>query len=101
MSGDEFEDLAAALDRLFARLGVESPELMAKVIEMWDEVAGKPWKDRSRPVFMRGRTLVVEAFSPSAVALLKYQTSQLAEAFKQALGEGTVDAVEVIPPGRG
>ncbi len=100
MSGDDFDDLASTLDRVFAQLGVESPALMAQVLEAWDEVAGSPWTERARPVFVRGSTLVVEAFSPSAVALLKYQASQLVKALQERLGEGTVEAVEVVPPRR-
>ncbi len=100
MSSDDFEELAAALDQVFARLGVESPALMARVIDVWDEVAGKPWADRARPVLMRGKTLIVEAFSPSAVALLRYRAAQLAEALEMEFGEGTIEAVEVVPPGR-
>ncbi|MFQ5523399.1 MAG: DUF721 domain-containing protein [Acidimicrobiia bacterium] len=100
MRGEDFDDLGSALDQVFARLGVESPALMAKVMESWEEVAGSPWTERSRPIFIRGKTLVVEAFSPSAVALLKYQAGQLAEALRRALGEGTIEAIEVVPPER-
>jgi predicted nucleic acid-binding Zn ribbon protein len=100
LRSDDFEELSDALDRVFARLGVESPALMARVMETWEEVAGKPWTDRARPVFIRGDTLVVEAFSPSAVALLRYRAPRLVKALEERFGKGLIEAVEVIPPGR-
>jgi len=100
LRSDDFEELSDALDRVFARLGVESPALMARVLEAWDEVAGTPWTDRARPVFMRGATLVVEAFSPSAVALLRYRAPELVKALEERFGEGVIEAVELVPPGR-
>ena len=34
-----------------------------------------PWSGRSRPLFIQGKTLVVEAGAPSMVAFLRYGSS--------------------------
>jgi len=45
--------------------------------------------------------LVVEAFSPSMIAFLRYGESGLLEAIGDRFGDSAVDAVEVVAPGRG
>jgi hypothetical protein len=73
---------------------------MSQLIDEWDDLAGTPWVGRSRPVVIKGRTLVVEASAPSMVAFLRYGATQLVETLSERFGEGVVDQVEVIPPSR-
>ncbi len=81
-------------------MGLPDPVLMSQIGEEWDTLAGAPWAGRSRPVVIRGRALVVEASSPSMVAFLRYGAAQLLEALQKRFGEGVVEEIEVVPPGR-
>jgi hypothetical protein len=96
----DLEPVAETLDGVFTRLGVANPKVMADLSQSWDDIAGGPWVGRSRPVVVRGKTLVVEATQPSVVAFLKYGISGLLESLASRFGEGVVTTIEVIPPGR-
>lgn len=99
MSGD-LEAFGDSLNDVFSRMGLPDPVLMSKIHEDWETLAGKPWVGRSKPLYVRGRTLVVEAASPSMVAILRYGESVLVEALKKHFGRGVIDSVEVVPPAR-
>ena len=57
----DLEPLAEGLEKVFGRLGLPDPRVMSAIIDEWDTLAGTPWKGNSKPVVVRGRTLVVEA----------------------------------------
>lgn len=95
------EPFSDSITALFGRLGLGDPLTAFKISEEWESLAGKPWAGRSRPLYVKGRTLVVEAFSPSAIAFLRYGEAALLEAIGARFGDSTVDAVEVVGPGRG
>lgn len=97
---DDLEPFADSLNDVFARLGLPDPILMSKISEDWDGFAGSPWTGRSKPLYVRGKTLVVEASTPSMVAFLKYGSAGLIDTLEHRLGKGLVEAVEVIPPSR-
>jgi hypothetical protein len=101
MSQNDMEPFSESLDDVFARLGLPDPVLISQILEEWDELAGKPWVGRSKPLYVKGKTLVVEASAPSMIAFLRYGESSLVEALRERFGEGRVEAVEVIAPGRG
>ena len=60
MSGD-LEPLGEGIEKIFGRLGLPDPRVMSAVLDEWDELGAPPWRGNSRPVVVRGRTLVVEA----------------------------------------
>lgn len=97
---DDLEPFGESLNDVFARLGLPDPVIMAKITREWDELAGKPWVGRSRPLFVRGTTLVVEASAPSMIAFLKYGEATLVEALATRFGQGVVERVEVLAPGK-
>ncbi len=99
MSGD-LEDFGQSLNEVFRRMGLPDPVIMSKISAEWDTLAGKPWTGRSRPLFVRGTTLVVEASSPSMVAFLRYGESTLVTALQERFGGGVVDSIEVLAPGK-
>lgn len=99
MSGD-LEPVGDGIDELFRRLGLSNPRLQSAVIEEWDELVGEPWLGRSRPVVVKGTTLVVEANAPSLVSFLRYGEASLLEVLSRRFGEGQITGVEVIAPGR-
>lgn len=101
MSRDkDLQPLSESLNEVFARLGLPDPVLMSQVMNEWDSLAGKQWRGRSKPVSVRGKTLVVEASTPSLVAFLKYGKSALLESLEKRFGTGVFDSVEVVPPAR-
>ena len=100
MNGGDLSSFESSLGDVFRKMGLPDPVLMSQLIDEWDDLAGTPWVGRSRPVVIKGRTLVVEASAPSMVAFLRYGASQLVETLSERFGEGVVDQVEVIPPSR-
>jgi hypothetical protein len=98
MRDDDMASLGSSLEEMFRRMGLPDPEVMAKLSSGWEELAPPPWPGRSRPLYIEGKTLVVEAGSPSLVAFLRYGESALIDALALALGDGVIDRVEVRPP---
>jgi len=100
LSEDDLSSFESSLVEVFRRLGLPDPVVMSRLTENWDELAGSPWSGRSSPLFIQGKTLVVEANSPSMVAFLRYGSSDLIRVIAGRLGEGVVDNIEVRPPAR-
>jgi hypothetical protein len=100
VSKDDLEPLADTLNEVFARLGFADPRLLSTISTEWETLAPQPWPHRSKPVGVRGKTLVVEASSPSMVAYLRYGVSGLLEAIASRIGDGVIDGIDVRPPGR-
>lgn len=98
--GNDLEPFSESIDDVFRRLGIPHPELLAALSDEWDSLAGKPWAGRSKPLYVRGKTLVVEAASPSMVAFLKYGEPGLLTALQKRFGQTLIEQVEVLPPGR-
>jgi predicted nucleic acid-binding Zn ribbon protein len=103
MSGREMRDgdltsLGASLEALFRRMGMSDPMVLSRLTAGWDELAGTPWSGRSKPLFIQGKTLVVEAGSPSMVAFLRYGSADLVAALARALGDGVIEKIEVRAP---
>ena len=99
-TGNDLEPFSESLNDVFARLGLPDPVLMSQVNSEWEALAGNPWVGRSKPMFVRGRTLIVEASGPSMVAFLRYGEASLLERLRDRFGEGVIDSIEVVPPGR-
>ncbi len=101
MSGErDLEHFSESVDDMFARLGLPDPVVMAGISSEWEDLAGAPWAGRSRPLYIRGKTLVVEASSPSMVAFLRYGETSLLDRLEERFGQGVVQKVDIRPPGR-
>ena len=101
MSPDrDLEHFSESVDEMFTRLGLPDPVVMAGVSSEWEELAGPPWSGRSRPLYMKGTTLVVEAVSPSMIAFLKYGETELLRRLSDRFGDGVVASIEIKAPGR-
>jgi predicted nucleic acid-binding Zn ribbon protein len=98
VSDDDLTPFRTSLEEVFRKLGMSDPMAMARIAAGWDELAGTPWSGRSRPLFIQGKTLVVEAGAPSMVAFLRYGSSDLVAAISRALGEGVIEKIEVRAP---
>lgn len=96
----DLEHFSDSLDDMFKRLGLPDPVVMATLSSEWEELAGAPWSGRSKPLYIKGSTLVVEASSGSIIAFLRYGESGLLETLSKRFGEGAITAVDIRPPGR-
>lgn len=101
MSPDrDLEHFSESVDDMFARLGLPDPMVMAALSSEWDQLAGLPWSGRSKPLYIRAKTLVVEAASASMVAFLRYGESSLLERLTERFGNGVIDSIDIALPGR-
>lgn len=99
MSRDrDLEHFSESVDEMFTRLGLPDPTVMAAISGDWDGLAGAPWAGRSKPLYIRGTTLVVEASSASMVAFLRYGEANLLQTLEERLGEGVIKKVEIQLP---
>ena len=98
---EDLEPFADSINDVFARMGLPNPVVMSELVDEWEDLAGNPWVGRSRPLYIRGTTLVIEASAPSMVAFLRYGQTSLVETLKERFGVGLIDSVEVVAPGRG
>jgi len=96
----DLEHFSDSMDDMFRRLGLSDPVVMAALTAEWEQLAGAPWSGRSKPLYIKGTTLVVEASSASMVAFLRYGEIGLVESLQRRFGEGIVKAVDIRPPGR-
>lgn len=100
MSRDrDLEPFSRSVDEMFRRMGLSDPVVMASIGSEWDTLAGPPWSGRSKPLYIKGTTLVVEAVSGSMVAFLRYGESKLVDTLSERFGPGVIDSVDVRPPG--
>jgi len=81
-------------------MGLTDPAVMAALSTEWDELAGAPWAGRSRPLYVKGSTLVVEASSGSMIAFLRYGEVNLLATLAARFGEGTIKGIDIQLPGR-
>lgn len=99
MSPDkDLEPFSRSVDEMFRRMGMSDPVVMASIGSEWDELAGSPWSGRSKPLYIKGTTLVVEAVSASMIAFLRYGESALVDALAKRFGPGVIDNVDIRPP---
>lgn len=95
---DDLTSFEESLEDMLRKLGLPDPTLMSRITSGWDELAGTPWSGRSRPLFIRDKTLVVEASAPSMVAFLRYGSADLLNTLRSLVGDGVIERVEVLPP---
>ncbi len=91
-------ELGQALREVLAALGLPDLETHLRIEEEWEELAGPPWSEHSRPLYLRRGELVVEATSPMAMSLLKFGVASLERRLRERLGEGVVERVVLRRP---
>jgi hypothetical protein len=94
------ESFETSMKEMFRRMGLPDPLLVGAIKSEWDQLAGAPWSGRSTPITIQGKTLVVEALSPSMIAFLRYGVNDLLVRIHQRLGPGLIEAVDVRGPTR-
>lgn len=94
------ESLEDVMRGVLAQLGLPAPSISDSLRENWAAVAGEPWGSQTRPLFIRDKELMVEATSNGLVAMLRYGVGDLLRRLDGHLGEGLVESVRVVGPGR-
>jgi hypothetical protein len=94
------EALESVLSRLLHSMGLPSPDLLPRLRETWDVVAGPPWAGKSSPTFIRRGELVVECNSPQLVSVLRYASGELLRRLDDEFGSGIIDTIRVTAPRR-
>ncbi|CAN5872474.1 hypothetical protein BH23ACT5_BH23ACT5_07000 [soil metagenome] len=90
----------AALGDALRKLGLAEPAVMLELSRDWADLAGEPWASQARPLYVKGRVLVIEANVPSGVAFLRYGAAELERRLGDRFGPDTVSSVEIRPPSR-
>ena len=90
--------LDAAIREVLASLGIPDPDLHQRLRDEWAELAGSPWSEHSRPLYLRRGELVVEATSPRAMSVLRFAVASLEQRLKEVLGEDVIDHVVLRRP---
>lgn len=95
MSGKP-EALDSVLSRILATLGLPPPDLLPRLQQSWDDMAGPPWAGQSSPVLLRRGELVVESTSPQLISILRYASGELLRRLDEELGSGRIDTIRVV-----
>jgi Dna[CI] antecedent, DciA len=95
---NDMSSFEVTMMEMFRRLGLPDPLVVGRIKDEWDSLAGTPWLGRSKPVTIQGKTLVVEANSPSLVAFLRYSSDDLLRSLEKRFGPGVIATIEVKGP---
>ena len=85
----------ASLDRIVRRLGGPSADVTTVVFGQWSTLVGEAVAANSRPVAMRGTTLVVAVGDPAWATQLRFLERDLVERLQVELGVDAIDSIEV------
>ena len=95
---DDMSDIKGGVAKMLRRLGMGDVQVLMELQEDWDEIAGRPWAGRSRPMGIQRGELLVESTDPGMVSMLRYAEAALREALAERFGQNLVTAVKVVPP---
>lgn len=85
----------ASLDRIVRHLGGPSADVTTRVFGRWSDLVGEAVAAHTRPVSMRGTTLVVAVSDPAWATQLRFLEHDLVERLRTELGPNAIDAIEV------
>jgi len=85
----------ASLDRVVRRLGGPSADVATRVFGRWEDLVGEGIAAHSRPVAVRGSTLVLAVTDPAWATQLRFLESDIVQRLAEELGPGTIDSIEV------
>ena len=91
----EPQSLKSSLDRVARSLGGPDAGSLSGVFGHWADIVGPQLAAHARPVSLSKGVLVVAVTEPAWDTQLTYLESELVGRFREALGDGVVDRVEV------
>lgn len=83
------------LDRVLRGLGAPDTDTIETVFDRWETVVGTTLAERSRPVGIDGRELIVAVDEPAVASHLGYLESELVARLVELLGPGRVESLRV------
>ncbi len=87
--------IKASLDRVARRLGGPDAGALTDVFARWAELVGDQLGAHTKPLSLSRGVLVVAVSDPAWATQITYLEGDLLARFREALGEGVVDRVEV------
>ncbi len=97
------EDLTPLSRNVFSALsglGISHIGVTIRLINDWDELAGEPWAEQTRPLGIRDGELIVETATASLVSMFRYATGSLHQRLEGLIGEGVISSITVQAPPR-
>ena len=91
----EPRSIRASLDRVARSLGGPDAGALSGLFGRWADIVGPQLAAHARPLSLSSGVLVVGVTEPGWATQLVYLESELLGRFREALGEGVVDRVEV------
>jgi len=91
----EPRSIRASLDAVARSLGGPDSQSLSGVFAHWADIVGPQLAAHARPLSLASGVLVVAVTEPAWATQLTYLESELLGRFRDALGEGVVDRVEV------
>jgi len=91
----EPRSIKASLDEVARGLGGPDASSLSGLFGRWAELVGPQLAAHARPLSLTSGVLVVAVTEPGWATQLTYLESELLGRFREALGDGVVDRVEV------
>ena len=91
----EPKSLKSSLDRVARSLGGPDAGSLSGVFGQWADIVGPQLAAHARPVSLSKGVLVVAVTEPAWATQLTYLEGELVGRFREVLGEGVVERVEV------
>jgi len=91
----EPRSIKASLDKVARGLGGPDATSLSGLFGRWAELVGPQLAAHARPLSLTSGVLVVAVTEPGWATQLTYLESELLGRFREALGDGVVDRVEV------
>jgi hypothetical protein len=91
----EPRSIKASLDHVARSLGGPDSGSLSGLFGHWDDLVGPQLAAHTRPLSLTSGVLVVAVTEPAWATQLRFLEGELVGRFREALGEGVVDRVEV------
>lgn len=91
----ELERIGDGLDEVLRRLGLPGTDVMGRLAEEWETLAGEPWAAWARPAGLHQGELTVEVEDGTAASLLRYRVPELLDRLEEGLGARQVESVRI------
>ena len=92
---EEPRSIKASLDKVARSLGGPDAGSLSGVFGHWADIVGPDLAAHARPLSLASGVLLVGVSEPAWATQLRYLESELVGRFREVLGDGVVDRVEV------
>ncbi|MBV9410005.1 MAG: DUF721 domain-containing protein [Acidimicrobiia bacterium] len=92
---EEPRSIKASLDKVARSLGGPDAGSLSGVFGHWADIVGPQLAAHAKPLSLASGVLLVGVTEPAWATQLRYLESELVGRFREVLGDGVVDRVEV------